>query len=91
MTLQVLAVDYSTEIPSRIEPTPEAPPVLIVPAPIKRPYIFDFLPPVSVVRRLLEKGFAVYLIDGREVGEPEKFGPGGICRGMGQHCPRRHR
>jgi polyhydroxyalkanoate synthase len=50
---------------------PEAPPVLIVPAPIKRPYIFDLLPPVSVVRRLLERGFAVYLMDWREAGEPE--------------------
>jgi polyhydroxyalkanoate synthase len=45
--------------------------VLIVPAPIKRPYIFDLLPPVSVVRRLLERGFAAYLMDWREAGEPE--------------------
>jgi polyhydroxyalkanoate synthase len=35
--------------------------VLIVPAPIKRPYIFDLLPQVSVVRRLTEAGFSVYL------------------------------
>jgi poly[(R)-3-hydroxyalkanoate] polymerase subunit PhaC len=41
-------------------------PVLIVPAPIKRPYIFDLLPPVSVVRRLQEKGFVVYVIDWRQ-------------------------
>ncbi|WP_051677567.1 alpha/beta fold hydrolase [Bradyrhizobium sp. URHD0069] len=36
-------------------------PVLIVPAPIKRPYIFDLLPEVSVIRRLTEAGFSVYL------------------------------
>jgi len=36
-------------------------PVLIVPAPIKRPYIFDLLPQVSIIRRLTEAGFAVYL------------------------------
>ncbi|SPP93082.1 alpha/beta fold hydrolase [Bradyrhizobium vignae] len=36
-------------------------PVLIVPAPIKRPYIFDLLPQVSVIRRLADAGFAVYL------------------------------
>ncbi len=36
-------------------------PVLIVPAPIKRPYIFDLVPEVSVVRRLADAGFAVYL------------------------------
>ena len=32
-----------------------SPPVLLVPAPIKRPYIFDLMPQVSVVRRLLEQ------------------------------------
>jgi len=40
--------------------------VLIVPAPIKRPYIFDLLPRVSVVRRLTEAGFSVYLSEWRE-------------------------
>ncbi|WP_213287960.1 alpha/beta fold hydrolase [Bradyrhizobium sp. sGM-13] len=37
--------------------------VLIVPAPIKRAYIFDLLPDVSVVRRLIQAGFAVYLYE----------------------------
>src|SRR5437764_3320556 len=41
-------------------------PVLIVPAPIKRPYIFDLLPEVSVIRRLTEAGFSVYLSEWRE-------------------------
>ncbi|WP_065752747.1 alpha/beta fold hydrolase [Bradyrhizobium paxllaeri] len=38
-------------------------PVLIVPAPIKRAYIFDLLPQVSVVQRLRSAGFAVYLYE----------------------------
>jgi polyhydroxyalkanoate synthase subunit PhaC len=38
-------------------------PTLIVPAPIKRPYIFDLLPQISVVRRLRSAGFAVYLYE----------------------------
>jgi polyhydroxyalkanoate synthase len=37
-------------------------PTLLVPAPIKRPYIFDLLPKVSVVRRCLDAGFATYLL-----------------------------
>src|SRR2546423_13160827 len=41
-------------------------PVLIVPAPIKRPYIFDLLPEVSIIRRLTEGGFSVYLTQWRE-------------------------
>jgi polyhydroxyalkanoate synthase subunit PhaC len=42
--------------------------VFIVPAPIKRPYIFDLVPQVSVVRRLTEAGFSVYLSEWRENG-----------------------
>jgi polyhydroxyalkanoate synthase len=41
-------------------------PALIVPAPIKRPYIFDLLPDVSIIRRLAEAGFSVYLSEWRE-------------------------
>jgi len=39
------------------------PVVLIVPAPIKRPYIWDLFPEVSVVRRCLEAGASVCLAD----------------------------
>ena len=42
------------------------PPVLLVPAPIKRPYIFDLMPPLSVVRRLLDEGFSVHMMDWRD-------------------------
>jgi polyhydroxyalkanoate synthase len=40
-----------------------APSVLIVPAPIKRPYIWDLAPEVSVVRRCLAAGAKVFLAD----------------------------
>jgi polyhydroxyalkanoate synthase len=38
-------------------------PLLIVAAPIKRPYIWDLAPGVSVVRRLLDEGLCVYLVE----------------------------
>lgn len=37
--------------------------LLIVPAPFKRRYVWDLLPPVSVVRAAAAAGFGVYLID----------------------------
>lgn len=40
-----------------------AAPLLIVPAPIKRPYIWDLTPERSVVRRALEHGLGVYLVE----------------------------
>jgi polyhydroxyalkanoate synthase len=40
-----------------------APAVLLVPAPIKKAYIWDLTPQVSVVRRWLEKGYQVYLAE----------------------------
>jgi len=45
-------------------------PILIVYALINRPYILDLQPDRSVVRRLLEAGFDVYLIDW---GEPSRL------------------
>jgi polyhydroxyalkanoate synthase len=39
------------------------PPVLLVPAPIKRSYIWDLAPEVSVVRRWLERGYRVYMTE----------------------------
>jgi polyhydroxyalkanoate synthase len=41
----------------------DGPPVLIVPAPIKRPYIWDLRPEVSAVRRCLSGGGPVFLLD----------------------------
>ncbi|WP_229425061.1 alpha/beta fold hydrolase [Massilia sp. Se16.2.3] len=39
----------------------DAPPVLLVPAPIKRAYIWDLAPEISVVQRWLERGYRVYM------------------------------
>jgi pimeloyl-ACP methyl ester carboxylesterase len=39
------------------------PPILIVPAPIKRPYIWDLSPAVSAVRRCLAAPSRVFLVD----------------------------
>lgn len=53
----------------RYEPLTDDPhptPILIVYALINRPYILDLQPDRSVVRRLLEHGFEVYLIDWNE-------------------------
>ncbi|GEO35896.1 polyhydroxyalkanoate synthase [Skermanella aerolata] len=49
---------------------PGGPTLLIVPAPIKRGYIWDLLPHVSVVRRYLEAGFRVYMTEWIEPVEP---------------------
>jgi poly[(R)-3-hydroxyalkanoate] polymerase subunit PhaC len=55
--------------PSRdSRPHSAAPVLLIVPAPIKRAYIWDLAPEVSVVRRGLEAGLRVYLIRWTEPG-----------------------
>ena len=40
-----------------------APPLVMVPAPIKRPYIWDLTPSVSAVRYCLTYGFRVYLLE----------------------------
>jgi len=48
------------------------PVVLIVPAPIKRPYIWDLAPEVSAVRRCLARGARVLLVDWQPA--PPRFG-----------------
>lgn len=44
------------------EPDHSSLPILLVPAPIKRPYIWDLLPRVSVVQRCLQQRLQVYLL-----------------------------
>jgi polyhydroxyalkanoate synthase len=44
--------------------------VLIVPAPIKRPYIWDLAPDASAVRRLLGAGSPVFLLEWERTAEP---------------------
>lgn len=41
----------------------DGPAVLLVPAPIKRAYIWDMAPEISVVQRWLERGYRVYLAE----------------------------
>jgi polyhydroxyalkanoate synthase subunit PhaC len=42
------------------------PPLLIIPAPIKKPYIWDLTPTVSVVSRCLHAALRVYVLEWRE-------------------------
>jgi polyhydroxyalkanoate synthase len=53
---------------------PDGPPLLIVPAPIKRAYIWDLLPAVSVVRAALRGGFRVYLAEWLDADEAPGWG-----------------
>ena len=46
------------------------PAVVIVPAPIKRPYIWDLAPEASAVRRLLAAGAPVFLLDWQPTAAP---------------------
>jgi polyhydroxyalkanoate synthase subunit PhaC len=48
---------------------PTAPPVLLVPAPIKRGYIYDLLPAASVVRCCIGAGLQPYLLEWRDPAE----------------------
>lgn len=50
--------------------TEPGPVVVIVPAPIKRPYIWDLAPAASAVRRLLAAGAPVFLLEWEQTAEP---------------------
>ena len=56
--------------------------VLVVPAPIKRPYIWDLAPHASAIRRLLEAGLSVFLADWR------RPGPRDAWRGLEEYADR---
>jgi polyhydroxyalkanoate synthase len=53
------------------------PVVLIVPAPIKRPYIWDLAPSASAVRYCLQQGLGVHLLEWRP--PTRQDGAGGLC------------
>ena len=58
-----------------------APPLVLVPAPIKRAYIWDLLPEGSVVRLCLRRGVPVYLLEWLDPGPAEDgFGLGRLCK-----------
>ena len=54
------------------QPVRSRPALLLVPAPIKRPYIWDMLPRISVVQRCLEKQLQVYLVQWEPPGDVEQ-------------------
>jgi polyhydroxyalkanoate synthase len=51
---------------------PDGPPVLLIPAPIKRSYVFDLDPGSSVVNRCLRHGLAPYLVEWTDPGPDEQ-------------------
>jgi len=55
------------------------PALLIVPAPVKRAYIWDLVPDVSVVRRCLEAGLSVHLLEWTDPDEADSR------LGLGEH------
>jgi polyhydroxyalkanoate synthase len=54
------------------EASHQGPALLIVPAPIKRAYIWDLAPQTSVVRHCLEKGMRVYLAEWTPAADAEQ-------------------
>jgi polyhydroxyalkanoate synthase len=54
------------------EASHRGPVLLIVPAPIKRPYIWDLAPEISVVRHCLKQGMRVYLAEWEPAGGAEQ-------------------
>ena len=50
----------------------DGPVLLIVPAPIKKAYIWDLAPEVSVVRRCIDNGMRVYLAEWTQTGDAEQ-------------------
>lgn len=68
---------------------PSGSPLLLVPAPIKRPYIWDLSPERSVVRQALRRGRAVYMIEWTDPDE-QKMAPGlaDYAGTMLEHCTR---
>ena len=59
---RIVAASKRWRLRSYTGPT-AAPPLLIVAAPIKRPYIWDLAEPVSAVRHCLQCGLCVYLLE----------------------------
>src|SRR5262249_22363216 len=58
---------------SHVAKGPAAPPVLLVPAPIKRGYIYDLLPAASVVRCCIRAGLQPFLLEWQDPAE-QNFG-----------------
>jgi polyhydroxyalkanoate synthase subunit PhaC len=59
---------------------PDTPALLIVPAPIKRPYIWDLTPSVSAVRYCLHRGVGVHLLEWMPPADGKE------CAGLGEYA-----
>lgn len=59
----VLHTEPGLRLRKYAQPAEDGRAVLLVPAPIKRAYIWDLLPQVSVVRRWMERGYKAYLVE----------------------------
>jgi len=64
----------------------DGPAVLLVPAPIKRAYIWDLTPQVSVVRRWLERGYRVYQTEWVPVHDSADGTDEGAAQAAAQHA-----
>jgi polyhydroxyalkanoate synthase len=69
---QVVHSDIGVNLRRYDNASSEGPVLLIVPAPIKRVYIWDLAPEVSVVRHCLQKGMRVYLAEWTPASEAER-------------------
>lgn len=54
-------------------PSGHSSPTLVIPAPIKRPYIWDLRPDISVIRCCLAGGLRVYLLEWTRVGPGDDY------------------
>lgn len=69
---RILHAEAGVRLRAYDEGAQRGPALLIVPAPIKRAYIWDLSPTTSVVQRCLEKGLLVYLAEWTQDGESEQ-------------------
>lgn len=53
-------------------PAAKGPPILIIPAPIKRGYLWDMAPEASAVRRFLKSGLRVFMIYWEDPGQDDQ-------------------
>jgi polyhydroxyalkanoate synthase len=70
---QVLHTEPGVRLRKYIGGTGKGTPLLIVPAPIKRSYIWDLSPETSVIRRCLAQDMQVYLADWSDPEETDQY------------------
>src|SRR5688572_12901453 len=63
LPFRIAAVMRGARLRAYQEPAGRGSPLLIVTAPFKRPYIWDLMPQISVIRRCIAHGLRVYLVE----------------------------